>query len=317
MTLMTMQVVLKQTHADQPVGLRTRQLFQRARSSIAVKGIITNGNTGEILSTTSGPIYHMGSRAELDLLVRRYRRDRGRIRDISDLDTKDATLIDTDFDPFFGGFETSVFQHWTNGVRGRKIYFDENSTKETEPKTAIVDRAAVISTYLVLSNIREALDGAFVNIVRGGLTPDPKAKEEVQGTLRRVLNNASIAVTGYTNGVRYYDIMISIHAKKPITQKEIGEMLQGVPRVVVNRADLGSHDIPKMEVDAVRTGNLRPPIIACITKDIGASTTQEIRLNTDPRLVVAAANMDATQVLAGTDIFDAMKNTDLTIGIRN
>lgn len=313
MTLMSVDVVLKQTHAEQPVGLRTRQLFARA-ANIRVAGIITNGNSGEILLNTKNPIFHMGDKKDLDQLVKRYRRDRQRIHDIGELDPSRMTLVDTDFDPFCANFQRNVFQHWTNGVKGRSIYFDE---KETDSTTAVVERGSVISAYLVLSKLKGIIERAFVNIVKTGAVSNPKSKEHVEGTLRRVLGKEEIMVTGYASGVRYYDIMMTVFAKRPITQEQIGEMLKDTPRLIVERAEWGMHDIPKIEVDAIRNGRLRPPVIACITNNPEASTIQEIRLSTEARLVVAAANMDAVQILSGINMQQAMMSTDCAIGIRN
>lgn len=308
---MTIQVVLKQTQADQPIGLRTRQLFLRS-AGVKIAGIITNGNAREILPDTDKPIFHMGDKGELDSLIRRYRRDKRRIHDIEELDPSGMTLVDTDFDPLSTKFDRSVFQHWTRGVEGRGIYFDER-----ESPTAVVDRGAVISTYLILSKLREITDSAFVNIVKSGPQPKPKSGQEVERTIQRAIGNDQVRITRYSNGVRYYDIMITIFAKTPVTQEQIGQMLENTPRIIVDRADLGAHNIPKMEVDAIRSGKLRPPVVACITREREASTIQTIRLNTEPKLVVAAANLDATQILSGIERQHAMIETDLAIGIRD
>ncbi|MGV8085071.1 MAG: hypothetical protein ACP5N9_02335 [Candidatus Bilamarchaeum sp.] len=302
-------VVLKETKPTGSFGYIARKAFDK-QDGIKVAGAIGNGNTPEMLERGKEPIYFFGPEAEFNALRNRHRRDRQRIRPASEINPNGTTLVDIDSMPIdMQGFGRNVVQHWSQKP-GSRLYFETGDSEVLK-----VDKSVIIAPYLALQRLADLIDYAIVNITKQGEKPKEGSKDAIANAISSALEKR-VVVAEYTNGVRFYDIMITIFSKHTITQNDLAERLHKAPRIQLEFGDVGTHDIPGIRLRATREGRLMPPIIACISRE-PPSTMQTLRLVTDPHVTIAAANIDAVRSMSGTNMNDAMRMTDQGLGLSN
>ncbi len=305
MTSMHANVVLKTTSKKTnflPIAFR---MFDRA-SDLTLTGAIANGNCAELATSFAGRIYHFGSKSDLNFL--RMGRNRSRIFDFGDLDPSGKILVDTDSDTgLVGGFDRRIIQSWAIEDAIKYICADKSQKRDLLQ----VEKSSVISSYLVLSALRDLFYRAHVNIVRSGDSPQSGSKEKLEIALKDALgsSNHSFQVTQYVSGFRFYDIVLTLFGSSPFSDKDVIERLRVVPRIRVEIGPVGSHDILKIIRESTALKKERPPIVVCLVGD-PKSQVREIRLITDPLVNIASANLDATRILNGMDPFSSMRMTD-------